>query len=209
VRGEGVSLRSDRATHRMRAATKAAEEHFTTAIGIGPEKAGLLSNYGLFLTHATPDYGRARKYFKKAIDLAPHDEAFLGNYATLAIIEGDLGKAWDLSYRAMKLGLANRDRLLTRPLFCAAVIFLLQEKDPSIPLGQLRQLFADGIDHAPWVITNLLKLCDERLDPESAELLRRISSAIDDGEMLLQLEAMPSWQAIEPVSLDTQWPDIK
>lgn len=184
-----------------------AAQHFEKALAIDPEQGGVHSNYGLFLTHERQDRRRAKEHLEKALTLMPHDAAAYGNYATLAIIEGNLDKAWELSKRAMNLSLHQRDRIMTRPLFCAATILLLQGQDPAVPLGQLKQLFSDGINHVAWIITALLAKLDHQLNPTWSQLIRGISDAIADKAKLEDLENMLLWKSIKPIPLDMPWPE--
>jgi hypothetical protein len=149
----------------------------------------------------------AHEHFDKARELWPNDNAIPGNYATWAIIQGDLDAAWQLARRAFMLSCPAPDRIMVRPLFCATVVLLLEGRDPSIPLGQLRRLFDMGINHVAWVVTALLERTDKDLSPEWSALLRAISAAVADKSELGVLKSLSRWQSLEPVGFDVPWPD--
>ena len=139
--------------------------------------------------------------------LSPNDSGIPANYAALLLQQGDLAKAWSLSERSQRLCLPAPDRTMARPLFCAAAILLLQGHDASVPLGQMKALFAMGIDHVAWVLTALLDELGRKLPRDSFHLMRAISEAISDKQRLGNLEADPMWHAIKAVSFDTPWPE--
>jgi tetratricopeptide (TPR) repeat protein len=187
---------------------KEAEMHFQKAAKLNPDNGNLHTIYGLFLTHELLDNAKAQMHFEKADSLIPNENAHPGNRATLSIVQGDLDKSWKFAKRAMHLCLPKPDRIMARPLFCAAAVLLLKGSDAAIPLGQLRTLFDQGIDHVSWVTNALLDKLENELTPEFGQLMRSISDAINSKPAYQKLEANPVWLAIRPVGLDMPWPEM-
>ncbi len=179
---------------------------FEQALKLNPSSGHIHSTYAMFLTHTLRDCQRALDHFEKSMSLSSTEAHLPGNFATWCILTGDLSKGWQLAKRSMKLGLPSPDRVMARPLFCAASILILRQQDPSIPLGQMKTLFSRGIDHVAWIITALLKELDRLVPPDKAKLLRAITEAIAYKKQLHVLETDPMWQAIQPVPLEAQWP---
>ena len=186
-----------------------AARHFELSVttGANVNRATRLGNYAHFLAQARRDTAAAHAAFDEAINLSPHDPNLFGNQAVSLIADGRIAEAWTSAKRSMALALGQADRLMTRSLFCAATILSMSGQDPSVPLGQLKTLFAGGIDFAPWVITALLEAIDLRLTDDRDRLLHRIADAIGSKAGLDRLEAEPAWQAIPPAPYDAAWPE--
>ena len=185
----------------------AAAGHFQTSLALVPASGNTHSNYAHLLAQALNDPEPARAHFEEAMALSPNDVHTPANYAALLLQQGDLAKAWSLSERSRRLCLPAPDRMMARPLFCAAAILLLQGHDASVPLGQMKALFAQGIDHVTWDITALLEVLVQKLPRDSFQLMRAISDAISDKQRLGNLESDPMWVTIKPVSFDNPWPE--
>jgi tetratricopeptide (TPR) repeat protein len=192
---------------------KQAAHHFKEAIKFNPKRGVAHNNLAHLLAQVLDNPKEAGKHFKEAIHLDPNDQSVWGNYAALLLQldtqKGDYTDSLKMARRAMRLCLPNPDRLMTRPLFCATAIMLLEEKDVSVPLGQLKMLFSRGIEHLSWIITTLLTTLDSTLPAKHVPLMHALSCAINDRERLPELDAYPLWNEIEPVPFDTAWPDIK
>jgi hypothetical protein len=122
------------------------------------------------------------------------------------IEQGDLAAAWAMLERSMRLCLSEPTRITARPLFGAVAVLLLRGGDASVPLGQLKKLFADGIEHVPWVVTAMLDALERKLPGDSMGLMRAVSEAIDHKERLGRLEENPVWREVKAVSFDARWP---
>ena len=187
----------------------AAADHFRDSVRLNPRDGMTVSNYAHLLAQTLNDPDQARVHFEEALPLSPNEGGILGNYAALLIQAGDLAGAWSYADRARRLCLPDPDRTMARAFFCAAAILLLKKQDAAIPLGQIKALFARGIEHVPWVLTATLDTLDQQLAGESGQLMRAIAGAIDDKNRLVVLEECPSWQAVKPVSLDERWPEME
>jgi tetratricopeptide (TPR) repeat protein len=185
-----------------------ADMHFQKALLLDTKNGNLHSNYGLFLTHELRNFSSAQQHFEQALLLNPNDYAVPGNYASLLIVKGNLDEAWKLSKRAMQLCLPRPDRIMARPLFCAATILMLKEMDASIPLGQLRTLFDNGIDHVAWLINALVEKMKNELPPEKSHLMQNVIEAINNKLALSKLNNESEWLNIDSVQLDLPWDKI-
>jgi Tfp pilus assembly protein PilF len=186
----------------------AAADHFKESLNLDPTDGNTHSNFAHLLAQTQQEPTQTLDHFEKAMSLNPNDSGIPANYAAFLIQQGDLTKSWDLSKRSMRLCLPEPDRTMARALFCAAAILLLRGRDASIPFGQMKTLFADGIDHAPWVLTATLDVLERHLGGDSSHIMRTISAAISDKKGLETLEANPTWQAIRPDSFGTCWPEF-
>lgn len=185
-----------------------AADHFNKSLALNPTDGNAHSNYAHLFAQTMNNPKQAHVHFKKAMSLDPNGNGIPANYAAMLLQQGDVDKAWSLSKRSMRLCLPYPDRIMARPLFCATAILLLREQDAYIPLGQMKGLFAHGIDHVTWIITALLKLLDHQLPADSSQLMRAISDAISDKKHVETLEAYPKWQSVKLGSFDTPWPEL-
>jgi len=189
--------------------TATAAEHFEKSLALEPASGNTRSNYAHFLAQTMNDPIQALTHFEKAMSHNPNDSGIPANYAALLLQQGDLAKAWSLSERSWRLCLPTPDRIMARPLFCATALLSLRGQDVSVPLGQLKTLFAHGIDHVPWVLTGTLDVLDRKLTRNLSDLLRALSDAISDKQRLARLEANPAWHEVKAVSFDTPWPELE
>jgi tetratricopeptide (TPR) repeat protein len=180
--------------------------NFRESVRLAPHQGTFHSNYGQFLAQTIGELELAQAQFDEALRLAPNDSAAVGNYASLALLRGDIESCWRLVDHSYRICLADPDRIMARPLLCLTAILMLNSEDTTVPLGQLRTLFTQGIDHAPWIITALLTKLSRLLQPQQIDLLRAISNAIDSTAGWVQLQHNPQWLAILPVSLTATWP---
>ena len=185
-----------------------ADSHFRRSLEIDDRSDNTHSVYGLFLGQTREDFKQAIEHFEKAAELNRYDTGTLNNHASVLLVCGEAHAAWRLAKRAMRLCQPHPDRIMARALFDGAAALMLLGKDPSLPLGQLKTLFARRIDHAPWVITALLKKLENQLPPDSFALVKAVSEAIDNKQQLAQLEQIPAWQSTEARPLDIPWPEI-
>ncbi len=180
--------------------------HWEKSLALNPTDGTAQSNYAHFLAQERKDFARSRALFEKAATDDPNNHGPPANHAALLILQDDLAGAWKMAGRTMRLSLPSPDRIMARPLFCAAAILLLRNEDAATPLGQMKTLFDRGIDHATWMLTALLEKLDRQLPREPARLMRAISEAINEKPKLDVLKADPAWQAIKPVPFDAPWP---
>jgi tetratricopeptide (TPR) repeat protein len=186
-----------------------AADHFRHSVRLNPTDGNTLSNYAHLLAQTLNNPEQALVHFEEALPLSPNVGGILGNYAALLIRTGDLARAWNHAERARRLCMPNPDRTIVRSFFCAAAILLLNKRDAVIPLGQIKALFAHGIDHVPWVLTATLQELDRRLSGESAQLMRAIAEAINDRTRVAALEDYSAWRAAQPAAFDERWPDMQ
>jgi len=187
----------------------AAAEHFKQSMLLDPKDGRTCGNYAHLLAQTLNDPEQALAHFEKAMLLSPNDDGIPANFAALLMMrKRDLAKAWRNAERSMRICLPSPDRTMARPLFVAAAILALQRGDPSVPLGQLKSLFARGIDHVPWVLTATLNMLDRELNSESSRLLRSISHAIDEKSRLEALAGNPLWRAVNQVAFEVSWPPL-
>lgn len=185
-----------------------AAARFEQALKLNPSSGHIHSTYAMFLTHTERAPQRALEHFEESMRLAPTENHISGNFATWCVLTGNLPKGWQLAKRSMQLCLPSPDRVMVRPLFCAAAILFLRQHDASIPLGQMRALFAHGINHVAWIITALLDELDRSLPAATTELLRAVCAGIGDKKHLQRLEDNSAWRAVQPVTFDTPWPEL-
>jgi tetratricopeptide (TPR) repeat protein len=185
-----------------------ADLHFRRSLQLNARNHVVHGIYGLFLGQERDDVAGAIEHFEKAEALNPYDPATMGNHASVLLVSGNIDAAWSLTKQAMRFCRQSPDRMMCRALFDGAAALLLLDRSPSVPLGQLKTLFARRIDHAPWVITALLKKLQEKLSPASFALVAAVSAAIDDKEQLARLQQNRAWQAIKALPLDFSWPEI-
>lgn len=183
----------------------AAADHFKKSLALDPTSGNTCGNYAHFLAQTMNDPTQAHARFEEAMSRSPNDSGIPANYAAFLLQQGDFGKAWSLSERSRRLCLPAPDRIMARPLFCAAALLLLQDRDASVPLGQMKALFSHGIDHVAWVTTALLDALERKLPRRSFQLMRAISDTISDKRNLENLEADPIWHSLKPVPFDTPW----
>ena len=183
-----------------------AAEEFKQSMELEPDDGLTCGNYAHLLAQTMNDPEQALVRFEEAVRLSPNDGGIPGNFAALSILRRDLAKAWDQAERSMRLCLPYPDRIMARPLFCAAALLLLQGRDASVPFGQLKTLFTEGILHVPWVLTATAAMLGRELDAVTSRLMTAILHAICDKSGLKSLIADPTWSAITPVALDTPWP---
>ena len=187
---------------------EAAASHFRTALSLEPRDGNAHSNYAHLLAHTMNDPTQAEGHFEKATSLDPNNGGILANYASMLLLQGDIEKAWSVAKRSLRLCLLDQDRIMARPLFCAIAILLLRGHDAGVPLGQLKNLFAHGIDHVSWVVTALLATLGQQLPEDSSRLMRAIADAISGKEGLAALGSNARWQAVEPVVFTAPWPEL-
>lgn len=186
-----------------------ADRHFRRSLEINDGNETAHGLYGLFLGQTREEFQGAIEHFEKAKAINPNAPATLGNHASVLLVRGEIDAAWQLAKQALRLCQPYPDRIMTRALFVGAAALLLRGKDPSVPFGQLKTLFARRIEHAPWIITALLKKLQRELPADSFALVNAASAAIDDKKQLAQLEQNHAWQSIKAVSLDISWPETK
>jgi Tfp pilus assembly protein PilF len=186
-----------------------ARDHFRESLRLLPSDGTTHSNYGHLLAQTMNLPAEAAQHFTEARRLSPNEGGILGNYAALLIQQGDLAAAWAVLERSVRLCLPQPDRTMARAYFGAAAVLLLRGGDPSLPLGQLKTLFAHGIDYVPWVVTAMLDALDRKLPRNSYELMRAVADAISHKESLARLEDNPAWRDLKAVPLDAQWPPFR
>lgn len=184
-----------------------AKQHFEQALRLTPD-AVTFSNIAHLHAQSLKDPEKARVYFLKAVALSPNEGAIAGNYAAFLLQQEQLPEAWEQAKRAMRLCMANPDRIMLRALFCATAVLLVRGRDAAMPLGQMQTLFSRGVDYVPWILDATLEMLDQ-LVPDDAQLLRALAAAISDGTQYELLKANPRWRAIAAVPLDTPWPEYR
>jgi tetratricopeptide (TPR) repeat protein len=184
-----------------------AKEHFERGLQLDPPDGTTESNYAHLLGQCLGDPDNACKHFEHALALSPHEGAIAGNYAMLLVQQGELDHAREQAVRSMRLCLSHPNRIMLRPLFCAAAIMLLRGGDAAVPLGQIKTLLAKGIDFVPWVVSGTLESLSRRLPPEQGQLMQRIVDAISDHKNMAALETDAQWQRVVPVQLTHAWPE--
>ena len=185
----------------------AAADQFLRALAIDPKDGNVHGNYAHFLAQTMNDQEGATSHFELAMKLSPNNNGTPANYAALLVQQGELATAWSFCQRSHRLCLSDPDRIMARPLLCAAVILLLQRHNASVPLGQIKKLFARGVNHVGWILTALLEVLEGKLSKDSYQLMRAISDTISDKRYLDNLESNPIWRSVRPVALDTPWPE--
>lgn len=185
-----------------------ARDHFRESIRLLPSDGTTQGNYGHLLAQTMNLPTEATQHFKEARRLSPNEGGILGNYAALLIQQGELAAAWTVLERSVRLCLPQPDRTMARAFFGAAAVLLLRGGDPSLPLGQLKTLFAHGIDYVPWVITAMLDALERKMPRNSYDLLKAAADAISHKESLVRLEENPAWRDLKAIPLDAQWPPL-
>ena len=79
--------------------------------------------------------------------------------------------------------------------------------DDSPALGRLRTILASGFERGQWFYNSVVTAAERRIPSADMKLYRALADAILDESKVAALDSFERWKAIEPIPLDTPWPD--
>jgi hypothetical protein len=130
---------------------------------------------------------------------------------------GRLAEARRLNAEAWRLKAGQHDLTSGRILFVRIALSLLERRDASAYVGQLKVLLNVDPLHCfggitpTWDIPDVLAMLAELLAPVEAELLRCVAQTLNDRGHLRALEACAAWRSASGVPLEVAWaePEIE
>jgi tetratricopeptide (TPR) repeat protein len=180
--------------------------YYEKALQVNRNDANCLSNYAVYHTNIKKEYEKADELFAQAYKLnSPFNNSILSNYAALKIIKGELEMAYNLAKESYQGCMENPDRIMARPLFCAAVISAIKKMDYDHYLAQIKTLFLMGFQRVPWQANALIEYMKNTLPAKDFLLLEALWLAICNKEN--DLELFERWNNLRPMPFDRPWPE--
>jgi tetratricopeptide (TPR) repeat protein len=183
-----------------------AEIEYRRAFDRAPSNMVVLGNYAFFLQNARHDPAGARDFYLRALHADPTDFINRTNFAGFCLSLGEARDAEDQLHQAWRLAPAKPDRFVARALFLRAALAAVRQESAALYLGQLRTLFEQGIEPAQSRNTTVRDYLLLHLPPAESALFDSIYNAINQPDGIAALAVLPTWQSIQPQSLDTPWP---
>jgi hypothetical protein len=137
------------------------------------------------------------------------------NLAIVLLRAGRLDEARRLNAEAWRLKARQHDLTSGRILFVRIALSLLERRDPTPYIGQLKVLLnVDPLDcfggiMRTWDIPDVLDMFQARLAPDEAEFLEWVAETLNDRVYLRDLEGCPAWRAAPGVPLEVPWVDAE
>ena len=146
----------------------------------------------------------AKIMYQRAIDVNPNEPYIFVNRAALFLTAGDveaarrdLGEVWQHG--------AGGNRVIARGLMLLALLDMLENRDPQLPLKYLKAVMKAGFVPSPWAVDGLMQRLRRLLRPEGYRLASRILDALADLSLLTELDAIPVWRNVPEVELKGNW----
>jgi tetratricopeptide (TPR) repeat protein len=176
-----------------------AEQYYLKSLKLDPKNEVAYSNYAFFLQNARRRFDDAELCYQEALQLDSGDQCNLANYASLKLIQGDIDEAKKLASESLKLCIPEPNRYMARVLFLLIVIRMFDCKDYDDLLGNMKFLFAYGMEHVTWDNRELMVFVKNILCSEECELLEKIFNTINDYSCMMELHNLKEWNGIEPL----------
>jgi len=184
-----------------------AEEYYLKALAADPNRANTLGNYASFLQTQRKDDARAEEYYLKALAADPNHANTLGNYAQFLIGCGRFDEAAPFAKRAWAQLTDWSDMGVGEVVFSRWLLAAVSGNDERAALGRLKSLLQADYARSPWSFDRMLAACVPILSRDESALARKLAAAILDESKLAELDAEPTWNFIQPIPLNTPWPD--
>jgi hypothetical protein len=135
------------------------------------------------------------------------------NLAIVLLRAGRLNESRCLNAEAWRLKAGQHDLTSGRILFVRIALSLLERRDATPYIGQLRVLLnvepleCFGGIMRTWDIPDVVDMLRERLAPDDADFLDWVAQTLNDRAYLQNLEACEAWRAASGVPLEVPWVD--
>jgi protein O-mannosyl-transferase len=178
-----------------------AEQMYQKALELDPKDVDYTGSYACFLADVRKDYDKAEQMHLKALELDPKHANATGNYAAFLLARGRMEQASAMVSRAWDLCQAEPRQATAEVALYRTLLAALNSENINAPLGQVKTLLQQGFTRGEWSFDEVLSACAPKLTPEQNQLFRAVADAILDDSKRTALEALPAWQAIQPVPL--------
>ncbi|HNX33262.1 MAG TPA: tetratricopeptide repeat protein [Kiritimatiellia bacterium] len=184
-----------------------AEVEYRKALDRVPEDMVVLGNYAFFLQNFRRDFAGAQNLYLRALQADPNDAINHTNFAGLCLIMDNHAEAEEHLREAWCLAVGKADCYTARTLFLRAARAAVRKEEVAPYLGQLKTIFNQGIQPMPFRNVSVRDYLQQSLPPDAFSLLDALYAAINEPDGLAKLTALPDWQAITTVPLETPWPE--
>jgi Flp pilus assembly protein TadD len=185
-----------------------AQQLFIKTLELTPRDALVLCNLAFLLQNIRRDFENAERFYRMALENDPGQPFVNLNYATLKIVQGDLGSADKLLQKGWAAETGRRDRASARILLHKAILEQMQKHDCRLFLGQLKTLFKVGFAHVPWTGQSIVDFVGQKFPPGDSALFNAIIKAIGSLQAMPTLEALLAWKELPEAPLDASWETI-
>ncbi|HNX33263.1 MAG TPA: TIR domain-containing protein [Kiritimatiellia bacterium] len=184
-----------------------AEQLYREVLEHTPHNLAILGNYAYMLQNARSDFPHAREVYLLALKLKPDDTINLNNYAGLCLILGDLAEAGFRLKTSWQMSSQRLDRMAARTLFFRSALAALRQEPVDLFLAQFRTIVEAGFSPAPSENVSVMEFLRSKLTMDQFKLLHAVYDAINTRDGVNVLCTLSEWQDIQPVPLDSPWPD--
>lgn len=182
-----------------------AEREYQRALELSPNNMIILGNYAFLLQNFRRDYAGARVLYQRALQADSTDAINHANFAGLCLVMGMSTEAQEHLREAWRLVASKADRYTCRTLFLRAALAALQNEDVTLYLGKLKTLFDLGIQPMPSRNTSVREYLQNNLSADLFALFDAIYTAINEPTGIAKLGALPAWQEVPAIPLETPW----
>jgi tetratricopeptide (TPR) repeat protein len=183
-----------------------AESLYQLVLQHQPRDKVVLGNYAYMLQNVKGDAANAREIYLQALSLDPIDAINLNNYAGLCLMLEDFPEAEARLKAAWEASVQRLDRMAARTLFFRAALAVARGEPPALFLGQIKTITEAGLSPAPSENVAVMNHLRTAIPAAGFVLLDAVYAAINEPDGVARLNALPAWQAIRAVPLDTPWP---
>lgn len=176
-----------------------AEHYYIKSIKLDPLNDVAIGNYALFLQNIRKKFTESEICYLEALALSNNDRCTLANYASLKLIQGDFEEAKKLASKSLRLCIPEPNRYMARVLLIFIVIRMFECKNYEDLLGQMKFLFAYGMEHVTWDNREFMAVSKKILCADEFDLVQKIFNTINDYNCFTELWKLNEWKKIEPL----------
>jgi tetratricopeptide (TPR) repeat protein len=186
----------------------AAEELYLKSIKLDPLNDTAIGNYAFFLQNVRKKFTESEICYQESLQLNKTDRCNLANYASLKLIQGDIDEAKRLASKSLKLCIPEPNRFMARVLFLFIIIRMFECKSYDDLLGNMKFLFAYGMEHVTWDNRELMAFVKKILRSDECNLLQKIFNAINDYSCMLELNNVKELKDVVPLPFVTAYQSL-
>jgi len=167
-----------------------------------------IGNYAFFLQNVRKKFTESEICYQESLQLNKTDRCNLANYASLKLIQGDIDEAKRLASKSLKLCISEPNRFMARVLFLFIIIRMFECKNYEDLLGNMKFLFAYGMEHVIWDNRELMAFVKKILRSDECNLLQKIFNAINDYSCMLELNNSKDLKDVVPLPFVTAYQSL-